>query len=719
MHGMTRSEVATLPTPPRATERPACTPGNVCLVTWEIAGPSRNGGIGTACDALAELLTSAGHDVTVLYCPGRDTEPPSPRHWQDAFASRGVRFVPLPEPAVPLGGPDHLARSYRVYEWLRGHSFDLVHFHEWLGLGYYALLAKRQGLAFAGTTFCVGVHSPSRWVREANRRFPDSFDDLEVDALERHCVAWADAVWSPSRYLLDWMSERGWELPAERIVLPYPLPSAGGPSADRGVRELVFFGRLEVRKGLALFCDALDRLATSDRPSPFSVTFLGKPAAVDGEPAGDYLRRRGERWPFPWNTLDRCTRAEALAYLRGLGRLAVMPSLVDNSPWTVLECLQAGVPFLASEVGGIPEAVAAADRPRVLFPPEPDALAGLLHKALQFGVPPALPAVDQRSNRAAWRDWHAARLRAPVRRELPDEGAPLVSVCLVHHDRPALLRQAVDSLRAQDYPNFEVVLVDDGSDLPEARAFLGELEPEFARRRWKLVRQPNRYLGAARNRAAREAGGEYLLFMDDDNVARPHELSTLVRVARCTRADVVTSLMDLFGGDDPPSAERIQARWLFSAAGALTGVVRNAFGDANALVRRAAFERLGGFTEERGVTHEDWEFFARAALAGCRVEVVPEALFWYRVGPGSMIRSTCPYANALRHLRPYLDELPADFRDLALLAYGQAQRLQSQDVQLAELRARLAARRYRVADALRSFVRRIPLVNRLLGGTAP
>src|SRR5262249_24996565 len=152
-----------------------------------------------------------------------------------------------------------------------------------------------------------------------------------------------------------------------------------------------------------------------------------------------------------------------------------------------------------------------------------------------------------------------------------------------------------------------------------------------------------------------QARGEYLLFMDDDNYARPHEISTLVAVAQRTGADIVSTFMDLFEGDEPPSeGQKPCCRWLFAGLDTMAGIARNCYGDANALVRRSVFFALDGFTEDRGVTHEDWEFFARAMLHGYRLEVVPEALFWYRLAPGSMIRTTSPQANYARSLRPYL-----------------------------------------------------------------
>src|SRR5205807_8616085 len=128
-------------------------------------------------------------------------------------------------------------------------------------------------------------------------------------------------------------------------------------------------------------------------------------------------------------------------------------------------------------------------------------------------------------------------------------------------------------------------------------------EPIFQERGWVVLRQENRYLGAARNQAARRAHGEFLLFMDDDNYAKPHEVSTLVRVAERTGADIVTAFMDMFEGNSPPQpGQRPCCRWLFAGTDMLAGIARNCFGDANALVRRTTFDRLGGFTEDHGVT---------------------------------------------------------------------------------------------------------------------
>lgn len=249
---------------------------------------------------------------------------------------------------------------------------------------------------------------------------------------------------------------------------------------------------------------------------------------------------------------------------------------------------------------------------------------------------------------------------------------PLVTVGLVTFNRPSLLRQAVDSLLRQDYPHLEVILVDDGSSDPQALALLDELSPTFASRGWHIIRQQNRYLGAARNAAAHMAQGKFLLFMDDDNVAKPHEVRTLVAVAELTQVDILTCHLERFSSTESPLLRQVPTEeWGPLGAALAAGLVENVFGDAGALILRRTFLALGGFTEVYGVGHEDWELFAKACLQGYRLEVVPEPLFYYRVLPGSMLTSSKQRANLLRSASPYLHGQPLWIRQLLLGYLGQ------------------------------------------------
>lgn len=643
-------------------------PLDICIVSCDLVGPIRNGGIGTAYTSLARTLARAGHRVTVLYPLGRHSEQGTIEDWQMTYAREGITLVPMPE--TDVRGHHALRLPIDVYRWLKPRRFDVVHYHEWRGIGAHLAQAKRHGLAFADTVLVAGTHSPSLWHREGMREAPTP-DDLEVDFLERQSVALADELWSPSRYMVRWLRRERWALPRRITVLPYlvqdepqPGQTAAGPQP-----ELAFFGRLETRKGLDVFCDALD-LVVARGAAPAAVTFLGKAATVDGQPSLDYLNARASRWPWPVRVETSFDRRQAMGYLSGPQRVAVLPSRLDNLPYTVLECLGAEIPFVASAIGGIPEMIHPADRGRVLFDLTPASLADRLVNVITRGHAHVRPKQSFASIESAWLDWHQRLVqRTPRRPRQKPVANPLVTVCLTTRNRPAFLAEAIESIRRQDYSPIQVVLVDDGSDQPEARRSLDVLAPEFAAKGWTIVRQPNRYPGAARNRALVEAAGDYVLFMDDDNLAEPHEIRTFVGAAQASGADILTCFLRTFQSAAPrPDVSVPTATWPFLGAALAVGVRRNVFGDANAFYRRSVFERIGGFTEDAGLGLEDWEFFARAVLRGLRLEVLPEALVRYRQMSTGITHTTPKTASHLRALRPYLALVPPPLRDLVTLA---------------------------------------------------
>ncbi|TGQ77647.1 glycosyltransferase family 2 protein, partial [Mesorhizobium sp. M8A.F.Ca.ET.208.01.1.1] len=90
---------------------------------------------------------------------------------------------------------------------------------------------------------------------------------------------------------------------------------------------------------------------------------------------------------------------------------------------------------------------------------------------------------------------------------------PLVSIITAHYNRARLLPQAIASVRRQDYPNIELIVVDDGRTDPDAIRLLAEVEPEFEQRGWRIIRQKNGFLGKARNTGIRAAKGSLILFL--------------------------------------------------------------------------------------------------------------------------------------------------------------------------------------------------------------
>ena len=379
----------------------------VCVVTSEILGPVKNGGIGTATSALIDNLASNGHQVTILYTLVQSGEPECAErhwgHWVEALAARKITLTHIPHQGSYR---DWLRKSWLVKQYLAEKDFDVVYFNEHHGSGYYALAAKRAGLApFKDRVHCVITHGSIEWVFNTNDQRLNKATDLEMIGVERRSVEWADVVIGPSQYLLREYQSYGWSLPSHTYRQPYAFPISIKRSARerRPVEELVFFGRLETRKGLWLFCEALDRMGEALRGR--TVTFMGRASDVYGYPSPVFIMNRAEKWPCKVNLLLDYSQEQALAYLSNPGRVAVMPSLADNSPCVVYECMQLQIPFVATSGSGADELVHKDCWPSVMCEPNALALCERLTEVLEKGAATAWPRFDAKENLATWKAW--------------------------------------------------------------------------------------------------------------------------------------------------------------------------------------------------------------------------------------------------------------------------------------------------------------------------
>ncbi|MBV8544075.1 MAG: class I SAM-dependent methyltransferase [Acidobacteria bacterium] len=444
---------------------------SVCIVSSEIIGPFNNGGIGTAMTGLAELLAGEGLRVTVLYTGAIWSPDVSLGPWRKRYAERGIELVALTiDDMKSIAGPlkdRGFGVPWLVYRYLAGRPFDIIHFNDCMGEGSLSLAAKRLGLAFADSLLVVALHSPSRWVLEANHTLPTSILFSAYHYAEKLSIACADMLWSPSRYLLDWVAARDFELPEQTFIQQYviPLPVARDGKRAGAISEIVFFGRLEERKGLRLFCNAIHVLRDELAQRGITVTFLGKPERCAGIPSLDYIERRAANWQFPLRMMTELGQPEALRYLLAGGKLAVMASPVDNSPCTVYEALSLSIPFLAARTGGIPELIDAADQDDVLFHHSTESLAKALRKTLDQGARVATPAMPQEDSRRRWMSMHAN-----WRRFLPAPSKPIdrtfTVAAIIEHHAGARLDLTLDSLGACTMVHRFVVLNRSGETLP-------------------------------------------------------------------------------------------------------------------------------------------------------------------------------------------------------------------------------------------------------------
>jgi glycosyltransferase involved in cell wall biosynthesis len=553
----------------------------VTVVATEVLGRPGTGGAGTADSLLAIALARRGHEVQLLVGSGR-TVGPIGEEWQPVYESAGVELRMLD--AVPGITPSYLAPTLEVYRALRERPADVVIADDWRALAFSALQARRLGLALQDTAFITHCHGPSRILAEFARKVPDRLARFGQEMAERASIGLADALVSPSEWLLDWMRAHGWPVPDSAKVIQYVRESVAlqqePARAERveTVRRIAFFGQLREGKGIRVFLAALGALEPRLLEG-VEVVFLGVetkrwpaerissliPASAAGVHLHTHLDRNG-----------------ALDELRKPGTLAVMPSLLDNSPNTVSECIELGVPFVAARTGGIPELIAEDDRARVLFEPTTDGLATALRRVFaDGGFAPARPAHDAGNSLEAWLE---------------------------------LVGSVVPASRSKGRTATHVAIVAAG----EAGARRAE---QLAHTTQTVEVEP--ILFESRRDGLAHSASDWVVFMDDDDTPDDTFIDALVAAQAASNADVVTTAVRPAGGGEH----------LFLGDPGALGLIENQYGVVG-LVRS---ELAAAHLPPDGAVDPDWPLLARIALSGARIVSIPEPFTSHSGKPGEVV----------------------------------------------------------------------------------
>ena len=227
-------------------------------------------------------------------------------------------------------------------------------------------------------------------------------------------------------------------------------------------------------------------------------------------------------------------------------------------------------------------------------------------------------------------NYPSRRMLRRLRRGGKSARGPLISIVMpVFRPPPHCLRAAIDSALRQSYRNWELCIVDDGSADAAVREVLAEYEQGEPRIRIRLEAE-NRGISAASNRALAQASGEFVTFVDHDDVLPEHALQRI--------ADVLVehpSTDVLYTDEDKCTSPSQVESPFFKPDWCPDSLLSRMYTMHLAVYRRSLLNELGGLRSEFDGA-QDYDLILRASELTGEIRHLPEVLYHWRILPASI-----------------------------------------------------------------------------------
>jgi len=583
-----------------------------------------------------------GHvdEVWVLISEGR------PKKLSNSFFSAWGRqlktkHIHLDEKTWPMdvGNNIYLRLPLSFYDALRKNNIPKTIYTPLNGGGaFFALQARKGGLLPKTTRFITTCYLPRRLEQLGNLTLPKEIHNVLDSELEELCAKLTDEFWI-SHDLLSNQLTQIFRLLNVKHIYALPLPAERQP-LKQIARHIVFAGHSLPLYGFDAFCDLAHKLENElDEVTVIIQSSLDTEAAKWAKIAKKRLEKLNVilNWHYVDNPIERLNEIE-YGVLIALMRAPFLP----NTAKAAISC---GLKTLWGT--GFDIHLPNIETP-ALYPVVSDSRKAALallklwgNEDLKTGKPLILarPKITD------------VKTTEPQ----PIRPASLLSVIITHHNRPEFLDQCLKSLAEQTVNDFEVIVVDDGSDLEllqQAEAIIKNSPLKSI----QLTKIENSYPAAARNHGAEFASGDTLFFVDDDNLLDPRSISAFWRAIG--DHDLVLSFYQTFRNDILAfrDLENVEGRAdlrgpAYGFAGLLPGcgVFHNLTGNASMMIRRETFMQLGGFSSKYGIGLEDYALLLKGAFrGGIRWVILPEAYLHFRLHENKIRNSHVDWVSPVR-----------------------------------------------------------------------
>lgn len=228
----------------------------------------------------------------------------------------------------------------------------------------------------------------------------------------------------------------------------------------------------------------------------------------------------------------------------------------------------------------------------------------------------------------------------------------LVSIIMPAYNSERYISSAINSVMAQTYPNWELIIVNDGS-VDGTELIMREFSEKDSR--IKCFCQSNAGQGAARNLALNHARGCYIAFLDSDDLWFPNKLNEQLKIINETKVDLVFSSGFVINEQDEQIGhmnDNETNRFLSGDAAIVELINRNYVPILSVLVKKQRLIEVGGFSKERSVQNaEDYHLWFKMLAQQMTFYFSNSKLFYYRVHPNQSTKSL--YKSRLKEINVF------------------------------------------------------------------
>lgn len=224
--------------------------------------------------------------------------------------------------------------------------------------------------------------------------------------------------------------------------------------------------------------------------------------------------------------------------------------------------------------------------------------------------------------------------------ETASKSTPRVSVLIPAYNAGKYIAECLESVLAQDFQDWEAIVINDGSkDNTE------EICREYARRdaRIRLLSQENAGLAETRNRLIENAFGDWLVFLDSDDILPRYNLGMLLKLAEETGCDIAGGRLLHFSAACPADDNNIPAPVKMSREEAVKALLYQTEGpdtSSSAKIYRASLWKHHRY--RKGIIYEDLDVIYRVFLSADAYLHIPHPFYYYRSTPGSILHTFTP-----------------------------------------------------------------------------